>query len=60
VIKAMNKHEKLIPAEKLSKKERKKLNLRARRSWNGVNPITKTVESKKVYKRARFKRQKDD
>ena len=55
-----NASNKFIPVEKLSKKERKKLNLKARRTWNDVNPTTKIVESKKVYKRAKFKRATDD
>ena len=51
---------KLVPMEKLSKKEKKKLNLRARRGWNGVTPTPRIVESKKVYKRAKFKRFADN
>jgi hypothetical protein len=42
---------KYIPYEKLSKKEQKKVNAQKRKDWNGVSPITKKVESKKVYNR---------
>ena len=38
---------KFIPYEKLSKKERKKLNAIKRLDWNGVHPSTKTIPGKK-------------
>ena len=47
--------EKFISKDKLSKKERKKLNAARRGSWNGANPVTKVVESKKVYNRKKEK-----
>jgi hypothetical protein len=37
--------------EKLSKRERKRLNNERRGSWNGVVPVTKVVQSKKLYNR---------
>ena len=40
-----------IPYEKLSKKEKKKLNAERRKDWNGVNPITRIVPDKKAYRR---------
>ena len=41
-----------IPYEKLSKKEKKKLNLAKRRDWHGLNPVTRVAdENKKAYKR---------
>ena len=36
-----------IPYEKLSKKERRKLDAVKRLDWNGVDPSTKTIPSKK-------------
>ncbi len=38
---------KFIPYEKLSKKERRKIDSILRRDWNGVDPSTKTIPSKK-------------
>ena len=39
--------EKFISRDKLSKKARKELDSQKRRTWNGINPVTRTVESKK-------------
>ena len=50
-----NKNIKLVPMEKLSKKEKKKINAKARRGWNGIKPTIRTVESKKIYKKSKFK-----
>lgn len=44
--------EKFVSYDKMSKKEKKKLNSVKRGSWNGVDPATKVVETdKKRYKR---------
>ena len=43
--------EKFIPKEKLSKKEKRKLNLAKRGSWGGINPVTRKPENPKKYKR---------
>ena len=40
-----------VPKEKLSKKARKELNSKERRTWEGINPVTRKVESKKLYNR---------
>ena len=39
------------PYEKLSKKAKREIDAKKRGSWNGVDPVTKIVESKKVYRR---------
>ena len=52
--------EKFIPYEKLSKKKKKELDSAKRGSWNGVNPVTKRVESKKVYSRKKALKWKDE
>lgn len=52
--------EKFIPYEKLSKKKKKELDSAKRGFWNGVNPVTKRVESKKVYNRAKALKWKDE
>lgn len=46
---------KFTPYEKLSKKEQKKINAEKRGSWGYINPVTKTVKSKKVYDRNKSK-----
>ena len=47
---------KLIPLEKRSKKEQKAWYARQRGDWNGVNPVTKIVPSKKLYNRKKQRR----
>lgn len=43
---------KFVPSEKLSKKERKRLNSVRRGSWNGVRPVTRVADTdKRRYKR---------
>ena len=41
-----------VPKEKMSKKAQKELNRRRRVTWD-CNPVTKTVDSRKVYNRKR-------
>ena len=48
-----------IPKEKLSKKARKELDRQKRVTWD-FSPVTKTVESKKIYSRKRKARNRDD
>lgn len=43
------------PLEKQSKRAQKAYYSRCRGSWHGVNPATKTMESKKLYSRNRLK-----
>lgn len=43
--------EKFTSYEKLSKKERKKLDAAGRNGWNGINPAARVVKSKKLYNR---------
>lgn len=47
---------KLIPLNKRSKKEQKQYHARSRRDWNGLQPITGVVKSKKVYDRKKWKK----
>ncbi len=49
-----------IPYEKLSKKKKKELDSARRGSWNGVNPVTRRVESKNVYRRKKALKWEDD
>jgi hypothetical protein len=48
----MNKY---IPLNKKSKKEQKKFHAMQRQTWNGLNPVTRTVPNGKGYDRNRLK-----
>ena len=41
--------EKFIPYEKLSKKEKRKLDLAKRQTWGELNPVTRKPENSKAY-----------
>ena len=43
--------EKFIPYEKLSKKEKRKMDLAKRQTWGELNPVTRKPESSKAYNR---------
>ena len=43
--------EKFIPYEKLSKKEKRKLDLAKRQTWGNLNPVTRKPENSKAYNR---------
>ena len=43
--------EKFISYEKLSKKEKRKLDLAKRQTWNSLNPVTRKPENSKAYNR---------
>lgn len=45
----------LVPLDKRSKKAQREYRAKQRGSWHGVNPITRTVQSRKTYDRARVK-----
>lgn len=51
-----NKIPKVIPLKKQSKKSRRRYYAAQRGTWNGVDPTTKIVKSKKEYDRNRIKR----
>ncbi len=48
-----------VPKEKLSKKAQKELNRLRRKMWD-FSPVTRTVDSKKLYNRKRNARSRDD
>ena len=52
--------EKFIPYEKLSKKEKRKLDLARRQTWNNLNPVTRKPESSKAYNRNKTRNWKRD
>ena len=45
--------EKFIPYEKLSKREKKRLDAMRRGSWGGLNPVTRRPDNPRAYNRAR-------
>ena len=45
--------EKFIPYEKLSKKEKRRLDLSRRTTWGNLNPVTRKPVSSKAYNRAK-------
>ena len=45
--------EKFIPYEKLSKKEKRKLDLAKRQTWGELNPVTRKPENSKAYNRGK-------
>ena len=51
--------EKFIPYEKLSKKKQRAYNLKQRGTWGALNPVTRKVESKKIYNRKRARKWSD-
>ena len=51
--------EKFIPYEKLSKKKRRELDRQKRNDWGEVKPVSRRIESGKIYKRKKAKREED-
>lgn len=45
--------DKFIPYEKLSKKEKRKIDQAGRKNWGELNPVTRKPEKKNVYNRKR-------
>ena len=43
--------EKFIPYEKLSKKEKRKMDLAKRQTWGELSPVTRKPENSKAYNR---------
>ena len=52
--------EKFIPYEKLSKKEKRKLNLAKRQTWGELNPVTRKPENSRAYSRKKAQNWKKD
>jgi hypothetical protein len=52
--------ERYIPVDKLSKKQKKAYYAARRGSWNGVNPVSRQVPSKKIYNRKQAKHWRDE
>lgn len=52
--------QKFVPFEKLSKKKQRELNKKQRGSWGSINPVSRKVESAKIYNRKKARQWKDD
>ena len=52
--------EKIIPYEKLSKKEKRKLDQAKRQTWGELNPVTRKPENSKAYNRNKARDWKRD
>lgn len=51
---------KMVPLSKQSKRAQKEYHLSKRGTWGDVNPVSRTVESKKVYSRKKLKKPETD
>ena len=52
--------EKYIPYEKLSKKEKRKIDSCRRKTWGSLNPVTRKPANSKVYNRKKNQYWKDE
>lgn len=52
--------EKFVPYEKLSKKKKRELDLKKRKTWGNVNPITRRSANPKAYNRQKARKIDDD
>ena len=52
--------EKFIPYKKLSKKEKRKMDLAKRQNWGELNPVTRKPENSKAYNRNKARNWKRD
>ena len=52
--------EKFIPYEKLSKKEKRKIDRARRQTWGELNPVTRKPENSKAYNRNKARNWKRD
>ena len=50
--------ERFIPYEKLSKKEKRKLDQARRQTWGVLNPTTRKPENSRAYQRQKINRQR--
>lgn len=49
-----------IPFEKLSKRKKRELLAQKRRTWGGLNPVTRKPENPKAYKRIKARKWGED
>lgn len=51
---------KFVPYEKLSKKQKREIDSRARGTWGAMNPVTRKPEKSNVYNRKKHRRWTED
>lgn len=51
---------KILPYEKLSKKQKKELNLKRRGTWGALNPVTRKPPNPKAYDRQKARQREDE
>ena len=51
--------EKFVSYEKLSKKKKREYDLKRRKTWNGINAVTRKPENPKAYNRQKAQRGSD-
>ncbi|SHH94462.1 hypothetical protein SAMN02745823_01580 [Sporobacter termitidis DSM 10068] len=52
--------EKFVPFDKLSKRKKRELLAKRRKTWEGLSPVTRRPEEPKAYKREKTRRWGDD
>ncbi len=52
--------EKFIPFEKLSKKQKRQLNVSRRKDWGAISPVTRRPENPKAYNRKKARKWGDE
>ncbi len=52
--------DKYIPYEKLSKKEKRKLDTAKRTTWGSLNPVTRSPQNSKAYNRKKMQNWRKD
>ncbi|MBQ8217887.1 MAG: hypothetical protein IJZ91_08030 [Oscillospiraceae bacterium] len=52
--------EKFVPYEKLSKKEKRRMDTMKRGTWQGINPVTRKSENPKAYNRSKARHWNED
>ena len=52
--------EKFVPYEKLSKKEKRRMDALRRGTWQGINPVTRKSVNPKAYNRSKARQWKKD
>ena len=49
--------EKFVPYEKLSKKKKRELDLKRRKTWGPISPVTRKPQNPKAYKRKKTRKE---
>lgn len=52
--------DKFIPFDKMSKRKKREMLSQKRRTWGGINPVTRKPENPKAYKRIKARKWEED